>query len=271
MSKDIFTRMREYFDGCAKEMSAKSRKSSIHSHKGDAGDSREQALLKFIADHLPIRCRVAQGGFIFDVHGNESKQMDLLVTNDLAIQFNNNGKGFTSIEGCYCAISIKTEINKDELFDALHNIASIPLLTPETMELDPDLCRVDQAIYLSFPLKIVFAYRGLKQETISQHLQDFYSANKEIQIQQRPDLIISLDDFCFVRQDSYSVVTGTGSEAQTEASSRYQSVDFEDIGAYSLFRLMTQIQTCSNLGASVKYTFNPYFKRTWKPAPRRVL
>jgi hypothetical protein len=118
-------RMRLYFQGWADRLSAQRDTHSIFPNKGDAGTARVDALASFVRSHLPLRCRISKGGFIFDYLGRESKQLDLIVTNDLSLQFEDrdSGKSFSIVEGAYCALSVKTYLNKNELYDALQNLA----------------------------------------------------------------------------------------------------------------------------------------------------
>ena len=116
---DIFTRLRNYFQNIADSMDAEKRSSSVFPNMSDLGTAREDILKEFLKKHLPIRCEVIKGGFIFDSLGNESKQIDLIITNDLTLQFkqfddiNSTGKSFNLIDGCYGAISVKSTLDKN--------------------------------------------------------------------------------------------------------------------------------------------------------------
>ena len=119
MARPVFERLRDYFQGIADAFAADRSASAIFPLGTDSGTAREDLLLAFLKSHLPTRCSVVKGGFIFDAAGNESKQIDLLVTNDLTLQFrqfhgaaDQIGKSFNCVEGCYAAISVKSTLDK---------------------------------------------------------------------------------------------------------------------------------------------------------------
>jgi hypothetical protein len=60
---------------------------------------------EFLRQHLPTSCHVTLGGFLFDSEGRESKQIDIIVVDDMAPQFNfhnrdGQGKAFAGVDGC---------------------------------------------------------------------------------------------------------------------------------------------------------------------------
>jgi hypothetical protein len=130
-TSNVFNRLLEYFQSQADSLDAKAAASSIFENRPDIGTEREEILLEFIAEHLSTRCRIRKGGYIFDSSGKESKQIDLIITNDLTLQFTKSlvnafQKSFNCIEGCYCAISVKSMLDKRALYDSIGNLASIP-------------------------------------------------------------------------------------------------------------------------------------------------
>ena len=129
----------------------------------DIGISRERVYAEFLRQHAPSKCNVFFGGFIFDEDGAESKQLDIIITTDTAPRFDfhnkdGSGKSFSPIEGTLGVVSVKSTLNRNELFDALEGIASIP----PTRSLEG---RVDALVeiknYDDWPLKIVYASSGI--------------------------------------------------------------------------------------------------------------
>lgn len=95
-------------------------------------------------------------------------------------------KVFNVIEGCYCVISVKSKITKDEIFNAIDNLNSIPPLkdVPILLPLgNPDY------ILQEIPHRIIFAFDGPKLETTKSHLLDCQQ-EKIIQPQYMPHIII---------------------------------------------------------------------------------
>src|SRR5436309_1734663 len=83
----VFERVRDYYQGIADTFQAVKTSSSVLRNATDAGDAREDKFMQFLRNHLPTRCQVIKGGFIFDSTGKESSQIDLIITHDLTIQF----------------------------------------------------------------------------------------------------------------------------------------------------------------------------------------
>jgi hypothetical protein len=131
------------------------------------------------------------GGFLFDDDGCESKQLDIIITTDTAPRFklNNNGalgKGFSPVEGTLGVVSVKSTLNRAELFDALDGIASIPLTKPLDGRINTFVTINN---YDDWPTKIVYASRGIAPETLLLHLNEYYVNNPEIPVGRRPNFV----------------------------------------------------------------------------------
>jgi len=153
--------------------------------------SRELAYAEFLKQHAPSKCNVFLGGFLFDDDGTESKQLDIIITTDTAPRFNfhnkdGSGKSFSPVEGTLGVVSVKSTLNRAELFDALAGIASIP----PTRSLDG---RVNVLLkikdYDDWTVKIVYASKGIAPETLLAHLNEYYVANPVIPLNRRPNFI----------------------------------------------------------------------------------
>jgi hypothetical protein len=110
---NVFENLVSYFQSYADQLQLKAERAGIFQNNPDTGDRRENILIDFLDLHLPDRCAVSKGGHIIDSRNNESKQVDIVITNDLSLQFkeyrkNELEKVFNCIEGCYCVISVKS-------------------------------------------------------------------------------------------------------------------------------------------------------------------
>ena len=150
---------------------------------------REGIYAELLRNHLPNKCNVFLGGFVFDEHGNESKQLDIIVNTDTTPKFRPTpgfSKSFSPIEGTLGIISIKSKLDKKELIDSLEGIASIPSMS--TLE-----GRTSFAIqiknYENWPLKVIYASDSIDPNTILDHIRDYYNSNPNIPINRRPDII----------------------------------------------------------------------------------
>jgi hypothetical protein len=120
----------EYYNDKANTIQSQAREASIHDNKSDIGTLREDYLFDFLETHIPTRCNVIKGGFVFDSTGSKSSQIDLMVCNDQTFQFKKSGydnktKSFKCVEGCYAVISVKSYLTKLSLIDSLQNLASV--------------------------------------------------------------------------------------------------------------------------------------------------
>ncbi len=158
-------RILDYFDGQAGTLFQRAISSRVFENRPDIGINRENILKDFLKYHIPKRCNVINGGFVFDKENNTSKQIDLIITNDLSIQFVDNdiNKSLTNIEGCNSVISVKSKLNTLELKDSIDNLKSVPFL--KNLNYSPLVANVDKVLK-QVPHKIVFTYDGLSKESI---------------------------------------------------------------------------------------------------------
>lgn len=131
MAKSFFVRLRSYYLKVAEVLRGEADAAAVFANTTDIGMSRELAYVEFLKQHAPSKCNVFLGGFLFDDEGEESKQLDIIITTDTAPRFNLNnkegaGKSFSPVEGTLGVISVKSTLNRNELFDALGGIASHP-------------------------------------------------------------------------------------------------------------------------------------------------
>ena len=162
-----------YFQNVADVLDQKMKVSDVFPNTSDKGQNREGIFKKFLEDHLPQRCKVILGGFIFDSEGKESSQIDLIVINDLTLQFNNlqdvGNKSFTAIEGCYAVISVKSNLDKNTLKDSLDGFSTIPKMP--SLSINPSF---KSTIPEQIPVRIIFAFSGLESNTIKSHIEEYY-------------------------------------------------------------------------------------------------
>lgn len=265
MSKKIESRLREHFQGWAERLTSDLRSSRALDHAGDIGEKNEGAVMAFIEAHLPLRCRVTRGGYIFGVAQENydspgelvaSKQIDLIVTNDLTMQFGEPWKSFNSIEGCYSAISVKTDLDKTQLYDALNNIASIPELQPWHVQFGASLSGVNKTLFFDLPFTCIFAYEGATVGTTMRNVEDFYQDNQQISGNRRPNIIVVNNKYLLHRIDPWQI------ECEADMpKSGYLLYEGKRIGGQSLFALMRGIQGAANYAAHVTFGFSHYSRR----------
>ncbi len=164
---------------------------SIFPNSTDIGVSREKIYGNILKLHLPSSTNVLYGGFLFGLNGDESSQIDVIVTINTSLQFNfhnqtGEGKSFACIDGCAGIVSIKSNLTSAELKDALANIASIPDKQPIEGRVNP---LYQFSGYNDWPYKIIFASDGISWEKCLEVLNEYYIANPNIPSHKRPNLI----------------------------------------------------------------------------------
>ncbi|OYQ64696.1 hypothetical protein B9G53_10275 [Pseudanabaena sp. SR411] len=171
--------------------------------------SRERIYTEFLKLHAPSKCNIFLGGFLFDMSGAESRQLDVIITTDTTPRYNfhnrdGSGKSFSPVEGTLGVVSIKSTLNKAEMIDALSGIASIP----PTESLEGRLSiGIELLNYDEWPYKIVYASNGISGETLLQHLHDYYAENPSVPITRRPNLIHVAGKYIILRAVPGVVVT----------------------------------------------------------------
>jgi|AntAceMinimDraft_17_1070374.scaffolds.fasta_scaffold01077_13 hypothetical protein len=201
MPKPFFDRLKTYFLQVGKVLQGQAESASIFPNPTDIGVSRERVYAEFLRQHLPLSCHVCFGGFLFDQDGNESRQIDLIITNDSSLRFDLHnpdgaGKSFACIDGCVAVVSLKSNLTTSELKDALENLASLPEKQPIEGRQNP-LIRVGN--YGDWPFKIIYASRGAQLVTILRALDGFYQEHPEIPHARQPNLIHVAGGYSVVR------------------------------------------------------------------------
>jgi hypothetical protein len=188
-----------YFNNLSDSIQVENSRISLSANNADKGILKEKVLFNAFQNHLPKSLTPTYGGTIFGYDDSESKQIDIIISQNIAINFNSGGKMFTPIEAVASVISVKSNLNKDELIDSLTNIASIPQISNEVFEIrhgftNPLIAAATKSQVDSFiekqPSLHVFAYNGISSVTLHQHIKEFYAANPHIPQNRRPGTII---------------------------------------------------------------------------------
>jgi hypothetical protein len=254
----------KYLQGIADDIANAKSISSIFPNMSDVGDVRENVLLKFLQLHLPSRCSVIKGGFVFDSTENVSNQIELLVVNDFSLKFSyfdqhaQNSKNIQTVEGCLTAISIKSTLDKEKLYDALNNLASIPKMPEDILDKINPLLGDSRNHYLNLPLKIVFAFSGQTVEKTLEHVNNFYRDNK-LNDYQKSSLIIVNDSFCLQRVYKGGGTTRDGTQIAEGTFHPMYSDKKEKFGALPLLWLLMKIQETAQFSPHILFNYQKYF------------
>jgi hypothetical protein len=201
MSKPFFTRLHDYFESVGKVMSGEATVASVFANPSDVGTSRERVYAEVLRQHLPSSCNVFLGGFLFGADGAESKQIDIVVTTDKALQFNfhnatGGGKAFASVDGCIGVVSIKSHLTSTALRDALANLASVPQQLRSEGRVNPNYRFND---YDDWPYKVIYATSGVESSAALAAVTEFYEDHPEISENRRPHIIHVANSYVICR------------------------------------------------------------------------
>jgi len=174
MPEPFFDHLQKYFEKVVEVLRGDSDAATIFANTTDKGMTRERVYAQFLKDHLPSACNVLFGGCLFNQQGELSKQIDIIVTNDVCPQFNHHnrdgsGKAVACVDGTLAVVSVKSVLDWKEVFEALKNLASIPQHRTDwdVAGLGPD-AHLDQ-----WPCKMLFAFDGANADTVKRAMQDF--------------------------------------------------------------------------------------------------
>ena len=220
MKHDVFDHLKEHYASVAKELSSQARQAGLLQNPTGVGTEREEVYRTFLERHLPKMCDVFLGGYVFDMLGNTSSQMDVIVTggNTPRFRMSSGNRYIAPLEGTIAVAEIKSQLNKDTLWDALDGCASIPPM-PDPEGIKPFYLRVGEERWQETPYKIVFAYDGLSANTICGHIDEFYSQCPEIPNAKRPNIIHVLEKYMIMWITSSTTVLnsdGTPAASQPE-------------------------------------------------------
>ncbi|HZX14241.1 MAG TPA: DUF6602 domain-containing protein [Thermodesulfobacteriota bacterium] len=194
--------------------------------------------------------------FFFNFTGHESKQIDVIVTNDVCPQYNltnpnGQGKTFACIEGALAVASIKSNLDSKELIDSLENLASLPQKAKLGNRAIP-LLNISEANYDDWPFKIIYASSGVSIDTLLDTINEFYTKNPSIPTTQQPNLIHVAGKYNVVRIPTGGVKTRDGTAIPENTF--YQQSDTTDV--YALAYAIQKIQEYALLSRYILFHYD---------------
>lgn len=182
------TGLREYFNGLADILASRAYLGGDSVENADIGVNREIICRDFLEKHVPKRFSIHIGGDVFGVNSPRSGQIDILVNHDMSMNFLENYKIRCAVESLTAAIAVKSSLTKDEIYNALANLATIPQCHSSVINLNPLASPSDEYV-LSWPTLFIFAFSGVELETCVKHMCTFYE-NSPIPFNRIPRAII---------------------------------------------------------------------------------
>lgn len=254
---NFHNRLRNYFFYVARAMKGHAEAAAIFSNPTDKGGSREEIFASFLKAHIPTKCNVVQGGYLFHEDGRESRQQDVLVVSDVSPRYNVFAKTFAPVEGTLCVASVKSTLTAAELEDALDGFASIPRTEPLGQRGNPLLPILD---YEDWPLKVLFAFEaGIKPETLHSRIDLFYKNHPNIPITRRPHIIHVLGS-CLIARTT-SEIHAQGHAGDWMPKGEYFRVEGERMDAGALIWIVHELQRRAAEAAQIHMRFDGLLDR----------
>lgn len=154
----------------------------------DKGELCEIILRNLLEHSFSNILNIHRGGKIIDSEGNESRQIDILLTakNNLRIF---EDKGIYPVESVIGTFSITATLDRRKLDDCIKEFQSIPTANPRFDVYDRREEVIVPAWKEKFPYKTVFAFRGPALGDWADELNNFVKSNPEKK-RELPDLIV---------------------------------------------------------------------------------
>jgi hypothetical protein len=259
MTKPFFERLQNYYSQIGRVLKGEADSASIFQNKTDIGVSREKVYAEILKQHLPACCNVVFGGFLFDLDGNESKQVDIIICNEQTVRFNfhninESGKSFSCIDGCIGVVSVKSNLNSNELTDSLLNFASLPEKRPLEGRKNP-LITINN--YEDWPFKIIFASDGISPESSLSTLNTFYLEHPEIPLYKQANFIHVAGKYIVIRVGKEGGVTSDGT--LLAPNSFFCQTSFPD--EFGIPFVISRMQTIATSSNNIIYSFEDIYKK----------
>lgn len=233
MNRDVFHEIKNHYGAIAEELLNQANQARLLENPSDVGTEKEEIYLGFLKRRLARTCDAFLGGYVFDLQGNKSKQIDIIITNGNTPRFQMSGgnKQIAPLEGIIGIVESKSMLNRHELRDALKKCASIPEMPGPEGILSPFI-KSNHQLWFDMPYKIIFAYNGIEKETIVKHINDFYDEYNDVPVNRRPNIIHVLQKYVIFRTlPSMTVFNSDGSSDPNQPN----------IGEYRWFNLDSDI------------------------------
>jgi hypothetical protein len=256
---NFIDRFREYLLATIETLKSEEQSASVFANTTDIGQSKEARIRDILRLHIPKSVNIDLGGFLFDLAGNESKQLDLIITDSSSLRYDfhnrdGGGKTFACVDGCIGVISSKTTLNKSEVCEALKNIASIPpntALTPRNSD-----SRLDLSAMHDGPVKAVIGQKGIDPHDLIGHVGEFYVAHPDIPLSRRPNYIHVLGRYCWV-----GIRTPLKIDDGVEAQPGQFCLRQKEPDLYFFCELLLYIEKLSRMHRAVWYDYTPIFSK----------
>lgn len=165
---------------------------TLNQNNADRGELCELFIKDYLLETIGDSFKIARGGKIIDCTGNQSKQLDIILTakKSLGLFYD---KGIYPTESVYAVVSVTSSLDKEKLMQCCKEFISIPKSNYAFLAkgfLDSKYSRESEDVWKKFiPYKCVFAYSGDIREEWIEGILDLNSVSIN-PLNTCPDLII---------------------------------------------------------------------------------
>jgi len=248
-------RVIRYFNAVSEKLAAGHAISSTIKNASDIGYSRENLVKDFLSKHLPGRLSAVLGGHVFGFDQEESKQLDILILNDIGLNFKENDKPFAPIENVAAVFTVKSNLNSSELIDALANIASIPQIDRDVLDFENLMGEPYEYFIKHYPRFNVFAYTGMSLESTLKTIQEFY-LNNEVPLNRRPQGIIVNREY-YIQSSPEATPLYNGKQSPPYSFNGIKL--HEELSGYPLFHVLGPLNGYSSWLNNMRIGYSKYF------------
>lgn len=250
------SRIQNYFNAIADKIACESAIAGTAGHKPDIGSNRERIVENFLAKHLPRRLRASIGGQVISHSGTESKQIDIIVSSDIGVRFEENDRTFITTESVAATISVKSYLDKAALFDSLDNLMSVPPPSAELLSFKLLKPGSFEEFSMRHPSSYVFAFDGVEVQTCMDHLKTYYTDHPAIPHNRYPKGVIVNKKY-MILFSRFPVTTKSGKVV--EANSFYPMPIADHLSGYPYVGMLNHVSSYVDWLGQMDVSIHPYF------------
>ena len=265
---ETFIKVSNYFESaCRAMLHHREAHKSLLDNPADIGRAVEGIYLEFLKQHVPALCDILQGGYVFDVEGNRSHQMDIIVHSANTHRFkDSSGQACATLEGTVADIEVTSYLDRKKIDDELKKFAFIPptgqfrgLGNREAFK------RIEgvQELWSDTPYKAVVAFDGVDAKIALEQINSFYSINHHVPIARRINILHMLDQYCIIKSD-FDVHPDTDPSQRGE----YTAVGSGRVDTLATSLILTRISQVLHLVTRNAFTSNDLRRNIMRSLPR---
>lgn len=252
--------LKSYFNLLADEIEVRGKLSKCL-HRPDSGGNKEDILINILNSHLPDCLEAINGGMIINKDNETSGQIDIIIKNNLFPKFSYHEKNYILTENVVAVISVKSQLDKSSLNEAIENIANIPKYSSETLSLTNlpiNNANEHNRFYQNWPYRIIFAYDGIETDTLYKHTLSYYNLH--------PTRHLSFPKLIVINKKSCLQYFPNGCEFSPPGKKWLNPVKLkEDTQGYPISWMLSEIQNYLSFINKIKFEFGPYGSSMYLP------